>query len=540
MTGHRHSPHEGQKSVDTSDNISDSENDRLFQETLPATGPFHPVPRHTISDPEQLPKWIRFPLARKNEEYLIKMLSQLKIWKPFYPHGFKVYSFSVGKKLQHLNRFKGDDFCFVMNQTRVVLDGPHHYLPANLVCDPDLPFEWDGQRLERNWYIFISAPNSDNQSFRLHQLFLKPATSAAYTKLQSPQAKVDAGGQLGASHLIAQLTPIWENGRETCHPYFPAVGDEPMVFSPHSQEDRDEATAYYQREAKSKHAVKIVVKTVHQECLGPMWKGKGRFRVSVLKITYEMRGEPPTFEQRWYIKFLKYLNDHHEKYIEDVLKRMSLATELEEFQANCEMLRQRGHHGENVKCPITIHCSAGNGRTGLLAAMFSIERLCTKWKENSEKLEEQLSHFPFPTTSKALKGYNNRYEPHLFYTHLSYPIPLWGCDYNMLHLFGESSDWGLPFPNVLAWIVGGFRSQRDRIIQQLVQWQFILKFAAVRCGASPNDVDNWWPNYTCQEESAMVEKILEYLEQKKNNMVAEGDVDLMMFKPEDKYWITAV
>ncbi|KAM0749588.1 hypothetical protein T439DRAFT_357921 [Meredithblackwellia eburnea MCA 4105] len=483
----------------------------------------------------------------ENVRNFTALLGKINFRKTAYPKKKKYgapYSNQFARVPQniHLNRWRP----VTMDETRVLLPG-NGFLPASLLCDPDVGITFDGKKLPRRWHI---APKDDvslkdkDAYFREHQqelnmrppsgsppwlssrdkyslyryfeIFRRSPTSHAFKKM----AETEPRAPLPPPHLILQFTSLKDydkNAKEwyiACHPYFPAIGKEPLrLKGPSGKGD-------------------IIVTRLRQYFRGPCLEHypKGRWRLTVLQIKYfrltKFKDSKPLVRKIIHSQYLGWPDDGVASV--DVVDFMSAMERLNvnpndpEFDLGIEIdTSSRWKTWEDLPNltswpesssvpnsdsdrdsfdpdssssadsqwvleepeaevpPMVEHCSVGIGRSGSFRVLQALDPFCKAVKQSPRSLEEDPK---FPPKSN-LEGYTLG----SFYEQEYYPPQLPGVTYDTMDKEGPL----VGRRNVLLWVVGGMRSQRRRVVQGEKQWWFILICAAVRCGCDPKELMEW-------------------------------------------------
>ncbi|GAA5938411.1 tyrosine-protein phosphatase [Sporobolomyces koalae] len=242
------------------------------------------------------------------------------------------FAMSVGTSRAHMknNRY-GDIVAY--DSTRITLPDPY-YVNASLIREPEVGF--DSNLVPRRFWIAAQGPiESTIPSFL--SLLLDPPAS-----LSHPDPK------LARVKLIVQLTPLVEQHREKCAPYFPSdhPGEE-WLWSSEDRQDGGTAGVWVRFEGRDE-TNKIEGERKSWLRVGKDGDETGRRVLHVEYLGWRDHGVPASPSHL--LSFIQRMNQLNAK-----LSSESTTTEPSTDPA-----------------PILLHCSAGVGRTGTYLAISSL------------------------------------------------------------------------------------------------------------------------------------------------------------------------
>ncbi|GAA5898547.1 protein tyrosine phosphatase family protein [Sporobolomyces salmoneus] len=239
------------------------------------------------------------------------------------------------------------------------------YVNASLIVEPDLGFP--PNLLPRRYWVAAQGPTGSTVPSFL-SLLLHPPTSPSL--LQSTSHK-----PLPLINLIVQLTPLVEQNREKCAPYFPSdtLGEE-WFWSPEDREDGGEEGIWVRYEGRAEG------ESVREG------NGDGERR-SWLRVGREGDEEG---RRVMHVEYLGWRDHGVPESPEHLLSFINRMNQLNTFLSPSN---------DSVLPPILLHCSAGVGRTGTYLTISSLLPLLSLLRTQ-------------PTLSSSLPTTTGRKEPH--------------------------------------------------------------------------------------------------------------------------------
>ncbi|SCV74156.1 BQ2448_6588 [Microbotryum intermedium] len=266
-----------------------------------------------------------------------------------------MFSMSAGlsQKNKDKNRYR-DIICY--NPTRVLLTpgrdrnggaasvdadtlADRGYVNASLIQEPDLGLlpPTGGTRYRRRWWVAAQAPIQNTLHAFISMLLTPPVSLESTRNATAPLPRIKT---------IVQLTPLIEQRRQKCHPYFPNKIGETWFLNPDGDQNEGEGP--------DDVWVRLDSKVKRQD----------GSRESELRVG--RRGQRQAEGHR--VRHLEYRgwSDHGSPEDSEHLIKFIRST----FEINDSSTSTNGDD-EDV-APIMVHCSAGVGRTGTYITLASL------------------------------------------------------------------------------------------------------------------------------------------------------------------------